>query len=128
MGVDWKTQHREHMAHPILSKSVVIMTIETPAGPREAVALPLTMLPGWQMTVNAIKVDPALRENVIIRQTEAFGALFDYFFGDVFTQHQHYDLTQANRSAIGGMRSEEWMRKVPSCPSTAENRLFSLPR
>jgi P22_AR N-terminal domain len=53
MGLDWKTQHRKIMAHPVLSKGIVFLTIPTPGGPQEMVALPLSMLGGWLMTVNA---------------------------------------------------------------------------
>jgi P22_AR N-terminal domain len=41
IGLDWKTQHRKLMAHPVVSKSVVMITMKTPAGdanPSKAVA------------------------------------------------------------------------------------------
>jgi hypothetical protein len=55
------------------------------------------------MTVNANMVGPALRENIITWQSEANRVIFDHFFGGVFTQRFKEDLTQANRSAIGGI-------------------------
>jgi hypothetical protein len=60
MGLDWRTQHRKIMTHPVLSKGIVFSTIPTPGGPQ--VALPLSMLGGWLMAVNANMVGPALRE------------------------------------------------------------------
>lgn len=81
MGLDWGTQFRKLKAHPVLSKGIVIMTIPSAGGSQEMVCLPLPLLPGWQMTVNANKVAPPLRENVIIWQTEASAVLFRHFFG-----------------------------------------------
>jgi hypothetical protein len=52
----------------LVSGSVVILTTETPAGPREMLTLPLPVLVAWQMTVDANKVARALRENVRTRR------------------------------------------------------------
>jgi hypothetical protein len=49
------------MAHPVLSKAMVIMTTPSAGGPQEMVCLPLPLLPGWQMTINANKVSSAAR-------------------------------------------------------------------
>jgi hypothetical protein len=82
MGLDWKTQHRKILAHPVLSKGMVIMTIPSEGGPQEVVCLPLAVLPGWQMTINANEVKPELRDTVIAYQTEASAVLFRHFFGN----------------------------------------------
>jgi hypothetical protein len=81
MGLDWKGQHAKIMAHPVLSKGMEIITIPSAGGLQEMVCLPLPLLPGWQMTINANKVAPELRENVIVWQTEASLVLFRHFFG-----------------------------------------------
>jgi hypothetical protein len=46
------------------------------------VCLPLALLPGWQMTVNANKAAATRWENVIAWQTEASLVLFHYQIED----------------------------------------------
>jgi P22_AR N-terminal domain len=79
LGLDWKSQHRKISGHPIFSRSVVIMTTESGIGERNSVTLPLEMLHGWLMSIHPDKVDPSIREMLILYQLECYKALFDYW-------------------------------------------------
>jgi hypothetical protein len=77
------------------------MTIPSAGGPQETVVLPLSMAPGWMMTVNANKVAPQRRAAIIAYRTEAFGVLFDHFFGKALADPDQ--LSVGDRAVVGGI-------------------------
>jgi hypothetical protein len=82
MGLTWQPQHAKLMAHPVLSKGITEIVIPSAGGPQAMTALPLNRLHFWMATLHPNKIgDPAVRERVIVFQTEAADALFERFFG-----------------------------------------------
>lgn len=90
MGVSWQGQHEKLLKHPVLSKGIKEILIPSAGGPQAMTALPLNRLPFWLATLHPNKLaDPALREKVIIYQTEAADALFERFFGAAIQNRFH---------------------------------------
>lgn len=78
LGLDWKSQHRKLAADPKLW-SVVMMTMETPAGPRESTCIPRNRTAAWLLSITPAKVKPELREALSLYRTEAADVLDRHF-------------------------------------------------
>lgn len=82
LGIDWSSQLHRIKRDEVLDGSMVVTTIETPAGPRESVGLPLELLPGFLFGISAERVsDPAARAAIIAYKRECHEVLFRHFFG-----------------------------------------------
>lgn len=82
-GLSWSSQLKRLRRDDVLSPSVVIMTTETAAGPRETVCLPLNLLPGgflFGISTGSIP-DPEVRERVLTYKRECHDVLYQHFFG-----------------------------------------------
>ena len=82
LGLAWQTQHRKIMEHHVLSEGITIMVIPSAGGPQKMVTLPLSMLPGWLMTISPGRVAPEIRDTITAYQREAFDVLYRHFFPD----------------------------------------------
>ena len=58
IGLDWNSQKKRINRNAVLSKGKVMMTSPSNGGDQEYIALPLGMLNGWLMGVDANKVKP----------------------------------------------------------------------
>ncbi|MCL4217737.1 MAG: hypothetical protein KJ052_12135 [Candidatus Hydrogenedentes bacterium] len=82
MSLDWGGQHKKLSAHPVLSKGVSVLEIPSPGGMQLMTALPLNRIHFWLATIQPNRItDDAVREKVIIFQTEVADTLFEKFFG-----------------------------------------------
>lgn len=82
MELDWKSQHAKITGHPILGKGMVEITMPSEGGPQAMTALPLNRIHFWLATIHPNKIrNAAIREKVIIYQTEVADTLFEKFFG-----------------------------------------------
>ncbi len=84
LGLDWSAQSRRLRRDPILAeglRSVAIMATE--GYPREVLALPLDLLPGWLFGIQAARVKPALQEKITRYRRECYRVLWTAFKGDI---------------------------------------------
>jgi hypothetical protein len=80
-GLDWSSQLQRIKRDDILSGSVVIITIETPAGPRESVGLPLSLIPGFLFGISEGSIpDPDKRAAVLTYKRHCHEVLYQHFF------------------------------------------------
>lgn len=84
LGLDWASQTRRLGRDPILSeeqKRVVITTTDSrhETMPRDMLCLPLDYLSGFLFGINANRVSPELRDNVIRYQRECYKVLAEAF-------------------------------------------------
>lgn len=80
IGLDWVSQHKRLQRDPVLSSTMVIMTIVAADGKqREMLFLELDYLNGWLFGIDANRVKPELRERVIDYQRECYKVLADHF-------------------------------------------------
>ena len=82
--------------------SVKMFFMETPAGRRETLCLPLTKIAGWLATINPAKVKPEAREAVVAYQREADAVLDRHF--RMRDRGRAADLAEAE-AAISRMRA-----------------------
>ncbi|MFT6659702.1 phage antirepressor N-terminal domain-containing protein [Maritalea sp.] len=82
LGVDWSAQLKRLKRDPVLAPSMAMMTMETPAGVRETIALPLNLVPGFLFGIDSSRIeDEEARETVLTYQRECHEVLFKHFFG-----------------------------------------------
>ena len=84
IGVDWSSQRQRLTRDEVLAGAVRSMVITTIEGHRrEALALPLDLLPGWLFGISARRVRPDLAEKITRYRRECFRVLWDAFKGDI---------------------------------------------
>lgn len=86
MGLDWEAQRKKLSAHPVLKVCTSVMEAQMPGDDqaRQVTLLPLNRIHFWLATIHPDRLkDPAVRERVILYQTEAADVLFNHFFGKV---------------------------------------------
>lgn len=82
LGIDWEAQRQRIVRDELLNQATCVMQVETPAGPRESVGLPLELLPGFLFGISAERVsDPAARAAIIAYKRKCHEVLFRHFFG-----------------------------------------------
>lgn len=79
IGLAWQRQAAKLTEHPVFAGSIIKMVIETPAGPRNALCLPLELFPAWLALLNPNKVRPEIRDRLALFQKESFDALAAYW-------------------------------------------------
>lgn len=82
LTVDWSSQLKRIKRHPVLSASLVVMTMQLPGDDqkREVACLPLDMLNGWLFGISAARVkDTTLRARLVDYQRECFAVLAAHF-------------------------------------------------
>jgi P22_AR N-terminal domain len=78
IGVDWTGQHHRLRANPQFSCGD-ISTTGTDGKWYAMVCLPISQINGWLYTINANKVRPDVRENLLLYQRECQEVLFKHF-------------------------------------------------
>lgn len=84
MGLDWGGQHKKMLSHPVLETCISVTGMQMPGDDQERdhTFLPLNRLHFWLATIHPDRIkDEAIRDRVILYQTEAADVLFDHFFG-----------------------------------------------
>ncbi|MFN4317195.1 phage antirepressor N-terminal domain-containing protein [Acinetobacter parvus] len=79
IGLDWNSQKKRINRNAVLSKGKVMMTSPSNGGDQEYIALPLGMLNGWLMGVDANKVRPEIKDTLIKYQLECYDVLYKHF-------------------------------------------------
>lgn len=122
MGLDWGGQHKKLLGHPVLSKGISVMETPSAGGTQAMTALPLNRLHFWMATLHPNKItDPAVRERVIIYQTEAADALFERFFGAAI--HAPVSSGQIGRQVAAIVESKLQQALKLILPSMLDDRL-----
>ena len=76
IGLDWKSQFSRIKRSPVLGPTVVIMTtVAADCKAREALCLPLDMIPGFLMGIDVNRVKAGLRDRLIAFQRECHRVL-----------------------------------------------------
>ena len=65
IGLNWPSQFKRIKRNHILSQGVVMMTTPINKGEQDSIALPLGMLNGWLMGVDANKVRPEIKDTLV---------------------------------------------------------------
>lgn len=79
IGLDWRSQLKRIKRNQVLNQGVVMMTTPSIKGDQDSVALPLGMLNGWLMGVDANKVRPEIKDTLIKYQLECYDVLYKHF-------------------------------------------------
>lgn len=79
IGLDWRSQLKRIKRNQVLNQGVVMMTIPSVKGDQDSVALPLGMLNGWLMGVDANKVRLEIKDTLIKYQLECYDVLYKHF-------------------------------------------------
>ena len=87
LGIDWSAQRRRIAGNPVLSEvtmSVVVTTTDIDESSRrphasDMLCLPLNYLNGWLFGVNADRVKPEIRDDVIRYQRNCYNVLAEAF-------------------------------------------------
>lgn len=103
IGLDWAGQFTKLKNHPVLSKGIGEISIPSSGGYQMMTALPLNRLHFWLATIQPNKIkNIAVREKVIVYQTEAADVLFYHFFGKKLEQEPN-GLTKYDARIIGNI-------------------------
>src|SRR4029079_5827654 len=84
LGLSWPAQTRRLRRDEVLAaevRSVAIMATE--GYPREWLAIPLDLLPGWLFGLTTSKVRPELQQKITRDRRECFRVLWEAFKGDI---------------------------------------------
>lgn len=127
MGVSWQGQHEKLLKHPVLSQGIKEILIPSAGGMQSMTALPLNRLHFWMATLHPNKIsDPAIREKVIIYQTEAADALFERFFGAAI--HNPVSTSKIGRQLAAILDSKLDAKLAKILPRAIEEQMARDPR
>ena len=80
IGLQWEAQQKRIQRNPVLKSTMSIMNMVAEDGKqREMICLPLTMLNGWLFGVDVNRVNPELRDKLMVYQRECFDVLAHHF-------------------------------------------------
>ena len=79
IGLDWRSQLKRIKRNQVLNQGVVMMTTPSVKGDQDSVALPLGMLNGWLLGVDANKVKPEIKDTLVKYQLECYDVLYKHF-------------------------------------------------
>jgi hypothetical protein len=101
LGITLAGQRERINRDPVLSEAVTSVSVTLTQQAREMLCLPLKFIPGWLFGVNANRVKPELRDNVIRYQRECFDVLAEAFLEGRLTADPSFtDLLQTNTPAV----------------------------
>jgi len=81
-GLSWQAQLERIKRDELLAASIRVTRIETPAGMRESVALPLNLIPGFLFGISTERItDPEAKAKVLAYKAECYAVLYAHFFG-----------------------------------------------
>lgn len=80
IGVDWRSQRKKVMGHPLLNSTGVIMTTVAQDGKsRKMLMLPINYIQGWLFMIDANRVNPEIKDKLLTYQKECFHVLHNYW-------------------------------------------------
>ncbi|WP_336938989.1 phage antirepressor N-terminal domain-containing protein [Acinetobacter modestus] len=79
IGLNWDGQRQRIKRNHVLNQGAVIITAPSSSGEQDYVALPLGMLNGWLMGVDANKVRLEIKDTLIKYQLECYDVLYKHF-------------------------------------------------
>lgn len=101
LGITLAGQRERINRDPVLSEAVASVSVTLTQQAREMLCLPLKFIPGWLFGVNANRVKPELRDNVIRYQRECFDVLSEAFLEGRLTANPSFtELLQTNTPAV----------------------------
>lgn len=100
LGVERYRQARRIREHPVLSKGIATLTIETAGGTQEAQCLRLDLLPLWLAGVNANRVGEEIRDKLIRYQTEVAAVLWSAFRPQILPYEETLPVPAPDSSAL----------------------------
>lgn len=80
LGIDWSSQKQRIERDPILSSTMVMITMVAADGKeREMCAIPYMFVFGWLFSIDVSKVNEASREAVLNYKLECYQVLYEHF-------------------------------------------------
>jgi len=79
IGLNWDGQRQRIKRNHVLNQGAVIITAPSASGDQDYIALPLGMLNGWLMGVDANKVKPEIKDTLVKYQLECYDVLYQHF-------------------------------------------------
>lgn len=98
IGIQVEAQRKRIHRHPVLSKGESMMNFPSDGGYQEMLTLPLRLIPGWLMGIDANRVKSELRDAVIVHQEECFDVLANYFMqGEAINPRMQYSVNPGDK-------------------------------
>ncbi|WP_029606232.1 phage antirepressor N-terminal domain-containing protein [Kozakia baliensis] len=97
MGLDWEGQRQKIERHPVLSTCTFVIKAQLPndSQEREHTFIALNRINFWLATIPPGRIkDPAVRQAVIVYQTELADVAFNHFFGKAIASGPHLSASQ----------------------------------
>jgi len=79
LGLDWKSQYTKLMSEQELWNCGIITTVAADGKQREMVCLPLKKLNAWVLGISPSKVNPDIKDKLIVYQKECDEVLWNYW-------------------------------------------------
>ncbi|WP_053087166.1 phage antirepressor N-terminal domain-containing protein [Acinetobacter bereziniae] len=90
IGLDWEAQRQRIKRNSVLSLTAcMIKVVASDQKVREVLALPLGVLNGWLMGVDANKVKPEIKDTLLKYQLECYDVLYKHFMPKAVKQIDH---------------------------------------
>lgn len=125
LGLNWSGQYSRIRRDPVLSQVQGVCVIQTPGGRQEAVSIPLDYLSGFLFGINADRVKPEYREDVIRYQMECYKVLSEALTeGRLITDITFDDLLQtADPGAVQAYQIAQAVMRLARNQILLESRL-----
>ncbi|CUS03653.2 protein of unknown function [Candidatus Promineifilum breve] len=125
LGLNWSGQYSRIKRDPVLGKVQGVCVIQTPGGRQEALSIPLDYLSGFLFGINADRVKPEFREDVIRYQMECYKVLSEALTeGRLITDLTFDDLLQtADPGAVQAYQIAQAVMRLARNQILLESRL-----
>ncbi|MBP8949631.1 MAG: ORF6C domain-containing protein [Candidatus Promineofilum sp.] len=125
LGLNWSGQYSRIRRDPVLSQVQGVCVIQTPGGRQEALSLPLDYLSGFLFGINADRVSPQYRQDVIRYQMECYKVLSEALSeGRLMTDVTFDDLLQtADPGAVQAYQIAQAVMRLARNQILLESRL-----
>lgn len=101
LGMAWNGQLERIKRDEVLRSSMREIRIDTPAGARDAAALPLDVLPGFLFGMETDRIpDPEVRATALTYKRECYAVLYRHFFGPKEEEPVDRDLLAENLQLV----------------------------
>lgn len=119
LGLGRDGQLQRIRRHAVLDDALVVLTIETAGGPQQVQCLRADAIPLWLTGIQASRIKPALRAQLVRYQKEAASVLWQAFRSQIVREDatagaEAADLAQLQRSLRWAARSCSWPRSRSS--------------
>lgn len=98
LSLDWESQRKRINRDSVLSSSTAMMAVETEAGKREIICLPLKYLNGFLFGIDDSRIqDPEIKAKIIMYKQECYNVLYNHFFKK---SNNKFEITDPNLITI----------------------------